>query len=159
METLFGFSCRTAALLCSYFVSSVLRNRLWMILLSSSAGATFSSDAVLSSTRRDLFAGETRRIRHYNRQQIARSSDAGLSNSDPACFRCHTMSALPPLQANNPFIQGRQTAKHAGAGLELWNIKVTDLLLPAGASLPLDLQASGGSQTQPCREERCSRNN
>ena len=42
----------------SYFVSRVLRNRPWTIFLSSSVGATFSSEAVLSSTRRTLFAGK-----------------------------------------------------------------------------------------------------
>lgn len=40
----------------SYLVSSVLRNRLCTIFLSSSAGATFSREAVLSSTRRSLLA-------------------------------------------------------------------------------------------------------
>lgn len=40
----------------SYFVSSVLRNRLCTIFLSSAVGATFRSEAVLSSTRRDLFS-------------------------------------------------------------------------------------------------------
>lgn len=42
----------------SYLVSSVLRNRLCTIFLSSSAGATFSREAVLSSTRRSLLAGD-----------------------------------------------------------------------------------------------------
>lgn len=46
----------------SYFVSRVLRNRPCTIFLSSSAGATFSSDAVLSSTRRILFAGNTQHV-------------------------------------------------------------------------------------------------
>lgn len=40
----------------SYLVSSVLRNRLCTIFLSSSVGATFSREAVLSSTRRSLLA-------------------------------------------------------------------------------------------------------
>lgn len=41
----------------SYLVSRVLRKRPWTTVLSSCVGATFSSDAVLSSTRRDLLAG------------------------------------------------------------------------------------------------------